>query len=147
MKSIYNSNDNQELVNRINQINSESKPLWGKMSADQMCEHCLLTSNVAFGKQELKINFLMKLVGKMMKNKVFNSEFKKNSPTAPEFIVKNSVDLDKSKTELIKNIQLLQNGQKNITVMNHPFWGKMTYEDWDKLMYNHMDHHLKQFGV
>ncbi|WP_264558413.1 DUF1569 domain-containing protein [Flavobacterium sp. N2270] len=147
MKSIYNSNDNQELVNRINQINSESKPLWGKMSADQMCEHCLLTSNVAFGKQELKINFLMKLVGKMMKNKVFNSEFKKNSPTAPEFIVKNSVDLDKSKTELIKNIQLLQDGQKNITVMNHPFWGKMTYEDWDKLMYNHMDHHLKQFGV
>lgn len=147
MKSIYNSNDNQELVNRINQINSESKPLWGKMSADQMCEHCLLTSNVAFGKQELKINFLMKLVGKMMKNKVFNSEFKKNSPTAPEFIVKNSVDLDKSKAELIKNIQLLQNGQKNITVMNHPFWGKMTYEDWDKLMYNHMDHHLKQFGV
>ena len=147
MKSIYNSNDNQELVNRINQINSESKPLWGKMSADQMCEHCLLTSNVAFGKQELKINFLMKLVGKMMKNKVFNSEFKKNSPTAPEFIVKNSVDLDKSKAELIKNIQLLQNGQKNITVMNHPFRGKMTYEDWDKLMYNHMDHHLKQFGV
>lgn len=147
MKSIYNSNDNQELVNRINQINSESKPLWGKMSADQMCEHCLLTSNVAFGKQELKINFLMKLVGKMMKNKVFNWEFKKNSPTAPEFIVKNSVDLDKSKAELIKNIQLLQNGQKNITVMNHPFWGKMTYEDWDKLMYNHMDHHLKQFGV
>lgn len=147
MKSIYNSNDNQELVNRINQINSESKPLWGKMSADQMCEHCLLTSNVAFGKQELKINFLMKLVGKMMKNKVFNSEFKKNSPTAPEFIVKNSVDLDKSKAELIKNIQLLQEGQKNITVMNHPFWGKMTYEDWDKLMYNHMDHHLKQFGV
>lgn len=147
MKSIYNSNDNQELVNRINQINSESKPLWGKMSADQMCEHCLLTSNVAFGKQELKINFLIKLVGKMMKNKVFNSEFKKNSPTAPEFIVKNSVDLDKSKAELIKNIQLLQNGQKNITVMNHPFWGKMTYEDWDKLMYNHMDHHLKQFGV
>jgi hypothetical protein len=147
MKSIYNSNDNQELVNRINQISSESKPLWGKMSVDQMCEHCLLNSNVAFGKQELKINFLMKLVGKMMKNKVFNSEFKKNSPTAPEFIVKKSFDLDNSKSELIKNIQLLQDGQKTITVMNHPFWGKMSHEDWDKLMYNHMDHHLKQFGV
>jgi hypothetical protein len=147
MKSIYNSNDNHELVNRINQISSESKPLWGKMSVDQMCEHCLLTSNVAFGKQELKINFLMKLVGKMMKNKFFNSEFKKNSPTAPEFIVKKSFDLDNSKSELIKNIQLLQDGQKTITVMNHPFWEKMSHEDWDKLMYNHMGHHLKQFGV
>jgi hypothetical protein len=71
MKSIYNSNDNHELVNRINQISSESKPLWGKMSVDQMCEHCLITSNVAFGKQELKINFLMKLVGKMMKKQSF----------------------------------------------------------------------------
>ena len=26
-------------------------------------------------------------------------------------------------------------------------WGKMTHEDWDKLMWRHLDHHLRQFGV
>jgi hypothetical protein len=147
MKSIYNPTDNSELVQRINQLNLNSKAQWGKMSVDQMLKHTNAASEVAFGKQELKINFLMKLVGKLMKNKVFNSEFKKNSPTAPEFIFKDSYDFETSKNELIKNVQLLQDGHTTIKVMNHPFWGKMTYEDWDKLMYKHLDHHLRQFGV
>ena len=147
MKSIYNPTDNSELVQRINQLNLNSKAQWGKMSVDQMLKHTNAASEVAFGKQELKINFLMKLVGKLLKNKVFNSEFKKNSPTAPEFIFKDSYDLETSKNELIKNVQLLQDGHTTIKVMNHPFWGKMTYEDWDKLMYKHLDHHLRQFGV
>jgi hypothetical protein len=147
MKSIYNPTDNSELVQRINQLNLNSKAQWGKMSVDQMLKHTNAASEVAFGKQELKINFLMKLVGKLLKNKVFNSEFKKNSPTAPEFIFKDSYDFETSKNELIKNVQLLQDGHTNIKVMNHPFWGKMTYEDWDKLMYKHLDHHLRQFGV
>ena len=147
MKSIYNTTDNSELVQRINQLNPDTKAQWGKMSVDQMLMHTNAASEVAFGKKELKINFLMKLVGKMMKNKVFNSEFKKNSPTAPEFIFKDSYDFENTKNELIKNIQLLEDGHITIKVMDHPFWGKMTYEDWDKLMYKHLDHHLKQFGV
>ena len=147
MKSIYNTNDNSELVQRINQLNPDTKAHWGKMSVDQMLKHTTVVVDVALGKQELKINFLMKLVGKMMKNKVFNSKFKKNSPTAPEFIFKDTYDFENTKNELIKNIQLLQDGHNTIKVMNHPFWGEMTYEDWDKLMYKHVDHHLKQFGV
>lgn len=147
MKSIYNTNDNLELVQRINQLHPDTKAQWGKMSVDQMLKHTTIVADVAFGKQELKINFLMKLVGKMMKNKVFNSEFKKNSPTAPEFIFKAAYDFESSKNELIKNVQLLQDGHNTIKVMEHPFWGKMTYEDWDTLMYKHLDHHLKQFGV
>ena len=147
MKSIYNTTDNSALVQRINLLNHDTKAQWGKMSVDQMLKHSTVVVDVAFGKQELKINFLMKLVGKMMKNKVFNSEFKKNSPTAPEFIFKDSYDFENTKNELIKNVQLLQDGHNTIKVMDHPFWGKMTYEDWDKLMYNHLDHHLKQFGV
>ncbi|MFD2892645.1 DUF1569 domain-containing protein [Flavobacterium chuncheonense] len=27
------------------------------------------------------------------------------------------------------------------------FFGKMSYEDWDKLHWKHLDHHLKQFNV
>lgn len=147
MKSIYNSTDNSELIQRINQLNSEKKPLWGKMTVDQMLMHTNAAAEVAFGKKELKINFLMKLFGKMLKNKIFNSEFKKNSPTAPEFIFKEQYNFEETKNELIKNVKQLQNGHKTITVMDHPFWGKMTYEDWDKLMFKHLDHHLKQFGV
>ncbi len=33
------------------------------------------------------------------------------------------------------------------TLKAHPFLGKFTDADWARIMYTHLDHHLKQFGV
>jgi hypothetical protein len=104
---------------------------------------------VALGKMDLKINFALRILGKMLKKKVFyGGEMKKNSPTAPEFIITDAVDLEITKAELIAVFsQLAAEGKSAIKVMDHPFWGKMSYEDWDALLWKHTDHHLKQFGV
>ena len=111
MKSIYNTTDNSELVQRINQLNPEQKPV-GKNDVDQMLMHTMLLLKLLLEKR-IKINFLMKLFGKMMKNKVFNSEFKKNSPTALNSFLKSRMIL-KVKKRIIKNIQLLQDGHKTL---------------------------------
>ena len=29
----------------------------------------------------------------------------------------------------------------------HPMFGKFTMEQWGKMEYKHLDHHLRQFGV
>ena len=149
MKSIFNSEDNQEIINRINNLTSDSKPQWGKMSVDQMLSHCQAPIDVAFGTLPLKANFTMQLLGKMLKSKILNGpEFKKNSPTAPSFIRTESYDFDKTKNELIEKVQRFSNkGHSAIKNQKHPFFGKMTYEEWDKLHYMHLDHHLKQFKV
>jgi hypothetical protein len=104
------------------------------MSVDQMMKHTNCAMIVAFGETSLKINFLMRFLGRMIKNKVINSEFKKGSPTAPEFIFKEKYDFDAAKKELINNFSRFAGGQEAITVTDHPFWGKMTFEDWDKLI-------------
>jgi len=147
MSSIYNKSENEAIIARINLLTTESKALWGKMTVDQMCKHCTSAINVAFGKQDVKVNFLMRFLGKILKDKVFNSEFKRNSPTAKEFVFTNHYDLEIAKKEFIESFSQFTQGQQTIKVMNHPFWGKMTYEDWDKLMWRHVDHHLRQFGV
>lgn len=147
MTSIFNPNDNQKIIDRINNLSPESQAQWGKMTVTQMFKHTEAAISVAFSEKELKINFLMKLLGRMLKKKVFNSEFQKNSPTAPEFIFKDNYDFDASKTALIEKFSRFAQGKQSITLMHHPFWGKMTHDDWDKLMWKHMDHHLKQFGV
>jgi Protein of unknown function (DUF1569) len=147
MASIYNKTDNQNIIDRINQLTPNSQATWGKMSVDQMFKHTTGAIEIAFGEKTIKVNFLMKLFGKMLKNKVFNSEFKQNSPTAKEFIFTDKYDFETSKKELIANFSKFAEGEKSIKITDHPFWGKMTYEDWDKLMYKHMDHHLRQFGV
>jgi hypothetical protein len=147
MNSIFDKASNETMIARIDKLSPESKAFWGKMKVDQMLKHTNGVILVAFGEHTLKISFLMQLLGRIMKNKIFNSEFKKNSPTAPEFIFKKSYDFEVSKKELAANFTRFSNGHKSITITNHPFWGKMTLEDWDKLMWNHLDHHLRQFGV
>lgn len=147
MKSIYDKADNATIITRINSLTPETKALWGKMSVDQMMKHTNEAMIVAFGERSLKINFLLRFLGRMIKNKVVNSKFKKNSPTAPEFIFKEKYDFDAAKKELITNFNRFASGHDVIKVTDHPFWGKMTFEDWDKLIWNHIDHHLRQFGV
>lgn len=147
MNSIYDKASNEEIIARINKLTPESQPIWGKMSVDQMFKHTNEAIIVAFDENKVKVNFVMKILGKLLKNKVFNSEFQKNSPTAKEFIFTEKYDFENSKNELIKNYNRFKEGHSVIKLTNHPFWGKMNHEDWDKLMWKHVDHHLRQFGV
>jgi len=149
MPSIYNQSDNDSYIERINLLTKESKPLWGKMTVDQMLSHCQAPIDVAFGTLPLRSNWFMKLIGKLFKNKILNSNgFKKDSPTAPDFIRKGTYDFEKTKTELtVKLAKFVQFGHQSITSKRHPFFGEMSYEEWDKLHSMHLDHHLKQFGV
>lgn len=125
MVSIFNNTDNAKIIERISILTPESKAVWGKMKVDQMLKHTNEAIKIAFGENDLKINFLMRFLGKMLKNKVFNPEFKRNSPTAPEFIFTESYDFEIAKKELITNFSRFAQGENAIKVMNHPFWGKM----------------------
>jgi hypothetical protein len=147
MKSIFDPTENQAMIARISNLQPDSKAVWGKMNATQMCQHSNAAILVAFGEKEVKVNFAFRLLGRMMKNKVFNSEFKKNSPTAKEFIFVDPYDFENAKSELIRNFKRFEKGTESVRTMDHPFWGKLSYEDWNKLMWNHMDHHLRQFNI
>ena len=149
MKSIYNPNDNQEFIERINKLTEDSKPLWGKMTVSEMLAHCQCPMDVAFGKLNLKANFVMRLLGKMFKNKILaGNEFKKNSPTVKEFIVKSDLDFKTLKKGLIDRINIFSLEKEDaIKNKKHPFFGEMSNDEWNKLQTMHLEHHLKQFGV
>ena len=149
MKSIFNQTDNQEIISRFNLLHPESKALWGKMSVDQMLSHCIAPIDVAFGNTSLKANFLMQILGKMVKAKMLKQVvFKKSTATAPSFIRTGNYDFETTKNELIGKIQQFEKeGHAVIKNQKHPFFGFMTYEEWDHLQFMHLNHHLEQFGV
>ena len=149
MKSIFNANDNREFIDRINQLTPTSKAKWGKMNVGQMLKHCHGPMDVAFGKLDLKMNFFMSIIGKMFKNKILGgTEFKKNSPTVKEFIIKEDYNFEEAKQGLIERLntfsELKENAIKN---RKHPFFGNMNTDEWSKLQIMHLEHHLSQFGV
>jgi hypothetical protein len=147
MPSIFNPSDNQDLINRIEKLTPTSERQWGKMTVDQMLKHSIAPIDVVFGDLTIKMPFYLSWLGRLFKKSVLNNEFKKGSPTAKEFIFTGSYDFEKSKQELIEKTKKFQDGTKVIKLEKHPFWGKMTPQEWDTLMWKHLDHHLKQFGV
>ncbi|MEZ4853349.1 DUF1569 domain-containing protein [Flavobacterium sp.] len=149
MPSIYNISDNQAILNRINQLTPNSEGLWGKMTVDQMLKHCIAPLDITLGNtQPSKPNFIMGLLGKMLKNKIINgTEYKKNSPTAPDFVFTETYNFEQTKQELLEKVAEFQKGTQVVKLDKHPFFGKMSTEDWDKLQWKHLNHHLQQFGV
>ena len=57
-------------------------------------------------------------------------------------------DLGKERDQLSGLIdKFAAGGAAGCTRNPHSFFGKMTPEEWAILMYKHLDHHLRQFGV
>lgn len=149
MNSIYDKATTEAYIKRINLLTKDSKPLWGKMSVDQMLSHCQAPIDFAFGNTPMKANFIMRILGRMLKGKILKSnQFKKDSPTAPSFIRNGAYDFDQTRNELIEKINKFSDlGTTAIKTTKHPFFGEMTHDEWSKLHTMHLEHHLRQFGV
>ncbi|WP_282163228.1 DUF1569 domain-containing protein [Ulvibacterium marinum] len=151
MKTIFDKGTRDEIIERTNNLHSESKALWGKMTAYQMTKHCIIWNQWVLGidnKIEYKQNFLGKLIGKMvLKSNTKNDKpLGINAPAGSDFIVKEeNGDLEKQKKTLIELLERYENYDNPDFI--HDFFGKMTKEQIGIFAYKHSDHHLRQFGV
>ncbi len=151
MKTIFDKNIRDGLIERTNQLDSESKALWGKMNVHQMTKHCIIWNQWVLGvdnKIDYRQNFLGKLIGKMvLKSTTKNDKpLGKNAPAGSDFTIKEkSGDIEEQKKTLIELIEQYENYDNPDFI--HDFFGKMTKDEIGILAYKHSDHHLRQFGV
>ena len=148
VKNIFDPTVKQEIIDRINKLNPESKALWGKMNVAQMLAHLQVPIGVAAGTHQVKRTFMGRLLGPMVKPIIYNKKpFKRNLPTDPSFVMIKATDkeFEKEKQKLLDVV----NNFSERTIVNevHPFFGKMSKEQWSKGTWKHLDHHLQQFGV
>jgi hypothetical protein len=148
-KSLFDRDAHLDILGRINKLTPESNPLWGKMTVSQMLSHCQKPLEVATGDLKLKRGLIGFLFGTMAKKKMVGSEpFSKNLPTDPNFKIAERKDFYKEKNKLVALInQFVKNGREGITKESHPFFGKLSLDEWEILLWKHLDHHLRQFGV
>lgn len=146
VKNLFDTTVKEEIISRINQLIPESKSLWGKMDAAQMLAHCQMPLGVATGKHKLKSNFLLRLIGPLFKKQLFNEKpFKRSLPTDKSFIMTDLKEFEKEKQALIQMINSFS--EATMSGEPHPFFGKLTHDEWSKGTWKHIDHHLQQFGV
>lgn len=146
VKSLFDPDVKQGIVDRINKLTPGAQNQWGRMNAAQMLAHCQAPLGVAVGRHQLKANFFFRLIGPLFKEKLFNDKpFSHGLPTDASFKITGARDFEKEKQNLIAMVS--EFSESAISGKPHPFFGKLTNEQWSKGTWKHLDHHLRQFGV
>jgi hypothetical protein len=147
MKTIFDKETRDGLISRINLLDENSKPEWGKMNVYQMLKHCTLSEEMYLGIKTYKRAFIGRLFGKVALKSMLkdDSPLAKNNPTVPQCkVTEQSGDVAAQKKQWIELVE--EYGRTTRTDFEHTFFGKMTREQMGQLAYKHVDHHLRQFS-
>lgn len=132
---------------RIDKVVPNQKPLFGTMNANQMICHCTDQLRLAIGsiraleygnyeaKQIIALSKagrtipVPKGLGQVEGGGTKPTHFENDKKTLKEHLLRFSILPD------------------NFQFGEHPYFGKINKERWDKITQFHVDHHLKQFNV
>ena len=148
-KNVLDQDAKQEILQRIDKLTQKTERKWGKMNSSQVMRHIRIGYQNALG-EVLPTPSGGKFKQAFMKLLLLNMPAPKGkAQTMPEFdVVANGIDpkdFEGERTELKRYIEKFSSAPTlNPT---NSIGGPFTREDWGRLMYNHTNHHLSQFGV
>ena len=150
MKNLFEPARATELMERIEQVRADSRPLWGKMTAPQAMAHCAVAMEWAVGDTVAPRMMIGRVLGPLVRRMAVRNDepMAKNAPTAPDLRIADERELATEQARLIRLIErFATGGPAGCTTNPHSFFGRMKPEEWAVLMYKHVDHHLRQFGA
>ena len=74
MKNIFTREIAGGIIDRIDKLRSDTKPLWGKMSVGQMLAHCNVTYEMVYENKHPKPNTFKRFLLKLFVKKIVISE-------------------------------------------------------------------------
>jgi hypothetical protein len=143
--------DITEIIPLLDQLDPETKPLWGNMSAQRMIEHLSDSIRVASGKDHFPLEVPEDKLERMLAFLDSDKPMAKN--IAVSFAGEN-VPLRNEEIELAIDEFLLEwidfethfAEDPNRTEV-HPYYGPLNYDQWMRIHAKHLTHHFEQFGL
>jgi hypothetical protein len=145
MPTLLDSTDRARILERLRRLQPSSQPQWGKLTAPTMVCHVADALRVGLGDLPAKrVDTLPSRT--LIKWLVVYSPVQPprgKVQTAPEMLTHaptNWADDVATLEGLIGRMAMAP------SLAVHPFFGPLTLEGWCRLMWKHLDHHLRQFG-
>ena len=145
MKSLFHTPDYREIRERLSRLTADDTPQWGKMTVGQMVWHCQFPLRVAV--ENKPVTRKPGLLGRLFKASMYSDKpWRKNLPTAPALKAREPKDFDTEFPRLMEWVEACYGVRDRETWNPHPMFGRLTGEQWGKMEFKHLDHHLRQFG-
>ena len=136
----------------IEKLTPDTPPEWGVMNAQQMIEHLTHFYRVSLEEIPVKLYTPEAHLPKYMEFLMSEKEFRENTKAPAELLGDVPVPLESgSLSEAVQNLkntvirfgQFFETDRKTL----HPVFGQLDDEEWVRLHYKHVVHHLKQFDL
>jgi len=149
MKTLFNPADREALSLRLAALEPGAARQWGRMDPAQMLRHCAIALDDVPGGRGVKQAYLGKLITPLIRGRIFGDKpFRRDAPTDPVYMVADPQAFETERTRLATLIdRVVQRGAAKTEGRVHPFFGRLSGDQWGVLGYKHLDHHLRQFGV
>ena len=150
MKNLFEATTADEVKARTGRLSQDSERQWGKMNAAQAAAHLAASMEMAVGDRLPQQMLLGRVIGGFVKPMVLGNDdpMRRNSPTMPGLVVSDERNLETERARLCALIdRFTAGGPQGCTTHPHSFFGRLNPQEWAILMYKHLDHHLRQFGV
>jgi hypothetical protein len=150
MKNLFEAATVRGVKVRLADLRPDSERLWGKMSAAQSLAHCSAGMKMAMGQSNPQRVFIGRLLGPLAKKSMIVNEkpMPRNARTDKSLVVSDERDFELERLRLRELVDRFAAGGPGVCTKHpHFFFGSLTPEEWAALMYQHIDHHLRQFQV
>jgi len=151
MKNLFDAATLKEVKERIAQLRPDSERQWGTMTPAQTLAHCSAGIEMAVGEVPSSPRLLIgRLLGRVVKKSLLvkGEPMRRNSLSDKLLVVKDERDFETERQRLRETIdRFAVDGPVICTKQTHFFFGRLTPMEWAALVYQHLDHHLRQFGV
>ena len=150
MKQLFDASVQDEVRARLATLRADHERQWGTMTPAQALAHCAAGLRMTLGEIRPPRVFIGRVLGWVIKPLALGNDapMRRNSPTVPTIAVKDARDFVVERQGLSAALDRLGDaGPAGCTTFPHPFFGRLMPQEWGILMYKHLDHHLRQFGV
>ena len=148
MKTLFDDEARGALLARLERVSAESRPRWGKMSAEQMLSHLVEAMRMALGEFQTRPKKMLTRLPPFRQLFVYWLPWPKGAPTARELLpASNPRSVEEGKREIMRLVTQLAGYSSKTQWPDHPAFGKLTARGWGVLGWRHIDHHLRQFGA
>jgi Protein of unknown function (DUF1569) len=152
MKTLANSEDKREILERLKSIGPARQRRWGKMTAVQMICHCSDAFRVGMGgKQPRPVSNWFSRTGMKWIALRAPVQWPHGVSTVPECEAgvggTPPAEFESDLRELRELLDRFTRRPREFELQVHPIFGRLTEEEWMRWGYLHMDHHLRQFGA
>jgi hypothetical protein len=144
--TLLNDEDRSRLIRRLQRVRPGAEPAWGTLNAPRMLCHLADQMRVALG--DLPAKPVHTLASRtLLKFLVVNTGLKPprgRIRTAPEMLASQPATWE---TDLSACVELAERVGTGTACAVHPMFGPLSPEEWGRLCWKHLNHHLLQFGV